>query len=143
MRFNGWEDFADHLDGVALQLKAAPIEAAHVTAPVMADAVQEIFGHDPPLQTLAESTQTERVRLGYTPNDPLVRDGTLRESVEFEAIENIAGTGSSSFIAPIHEYGNAHIPPRPAFHLGFLSAYPYLQRIWKGIIGQAIGKLPK
>jgi phage gpG-like protein len=137
-RFDGWGAFADHLDRVAFNLVDAPFEAAHIAAPLMADAVKEVFGHDPPLQTLADSTQAERAQLGYAPNEPLVRSGELRESVEHEADGTIAGMGSANFLAPIHEFGNAHIPPRPAFKIGFEIVHEYLQRLWSAIIGRAI-----
>lgn len=136
-----WREFAEELDAMAVRLAEAPFRAAAITAPVLADAVKEIFGHDPPLQTLADATQTERVRIGFTPNDPLVRTGELRDSVEHDTDGTIAGVGSSNFLAPIHEFGTAHIPPRPAFKLGFEAAYEYVQRIWSGIIGRALGKL--
>jgi hypothetical protein len=62
---------------------------------------------------LAESTQEERSRLGYSPNDPLLRDGTLRDSIGHEVAELEAVIGSTSDIMFYQEFGTARIPPRP------------------------------
>lgn len=62
---------------------------------------------------LAESTQEDRERKGYSPDEPLLRTGDLRDSIQSEVkgLEGVAG--STSDIAPYQEYGTAKIPPRP------------------------------
>ena len=62
---------------------------------------------------LAESTQTERERLGFTPNDPLLRTRGLRDSIEHRVGDLEAEIGSDSDIMVYQEFGTERIPPRP------------------------------
>lgn len=68
-------------------------------------------------EQLKEATQQERKRLGFTPNDPLLRTGELRASighyVERVGLNEVVGyVGSTSKIAAYMELGTRHIPPR-------------------------------
>lgn len=76
---------------------------------------QNEVGPFPEWAELAESTQEERARLGYEPNDPLLRTGELRDSVSHDVHELVATIGSTSEIAEFHEFGTDKIPPRPVF----------------------------
>lgn len=78
----------------------------------------ETFGDNSKLEDLAPSTQDERERLGYTPNDPLYRDGRLlRDSVEEHHDVMFAAIGSSEPVMVVQEFGDAHVPPRPVFKI--------------------------
>lgn len=83
---------------------------------------------------LADSTKKDRVNKGYTPDDPLLRDGTLRDSIEVEIAPLEAVIGSKEDIAAYQEFGTATIPPRP-----FLgpAAFDNLEKIEK-LIGKAV-----
>lgn len=85
-------------------------------------------------EELAESTQKDRVNKGYTPDDPLLRDGTLRDSIEVEAAPMEAVIGSKLDIAAYQEFGTATVPPRP-----FLgpAAFDNTEKIQK-LIGKAV-----
>lgn len=62
---------------------------------------------------LAESTKEDRLRKGFSENEPLLRTGELRDSIQNE-VKGLEGiVGSKSPIAPYQEYGTAKIPPRP------------------------------
>jgi phage gpG-like protein len=65
---------------------------------------------------LKEATQEERVRLGYSANEPLLRTGELRDSighfVEREGAEVIGYVGTNDPVAKYHEYGTSRMPPR-------------------------------
>lgn len=66
---------------------------------------------------LAESTKADRARNGYPENEPLLRDGTLRDSIQTAVSEVGAplaegAVGSNSDIAVYQELGTARIPPR-------------------------------
>lgn len=74
---------------------------------------QPEVGPFPEWAELAESTQEERVRLGFTANDPLQRTDELRDSISHEASAQEAVVGSTSDIMPYHEFGTDRIPPRP------------------------------
>lgn len=62
---------------------------------------------------LAESTQEDRVAKGFTADDPLLRTGELRDSIEVSAKGNEAVVGSVGDIALYQEVGTDRIPPRP------------------------------
>lgn len=66
---------------------------------------------------LAPRTKAERVALGFTENDPLLRTGGLRDSIGHEVeMKGIASgeavVGSTSDIAVYQELGTERIPPR-------------------------------
>jgi hypothetical protein len=81
---------------------------------------------------LADETKAERLKLGFTENDPLLRTGELRDHVTHEAQEfelaGVVGVKSGETHAPYEdggaepdigdvmmwqELGTEHIPPRP------------------------------
>jgi len=62
---------------------------------------------------LAASTKAERVRLGYTEDEPLLRSGQLRDSIESEVTGLAAIVGTKSEIGLWQEVGTDRIPPRP------------------------------
>lgn len=62
---------------------------------------------------LAEATVADRVANGFSPDEPLLRTGELRESIEVEAQGDKAVVGSRSDIAMYQELGTSKIPPRP------------------------------
>lgn len=99
------------------------------------------------LPELAQSTQDERVRLGYTPNDPLLRDGSLlRDSVEMAVGPNFAACGTAEKVAAYHEFGyhtkGVTVPPRPVFRYAFEEATPQLMRVIEALAGVTLGFLP-
>lgn len=61
---------------------------------------------------LAEATIEDRIRKGFTPNDPLLRSGELRAGVERSVSKDEANIGSDSQIAVYQELGTQKIPPR-------------------------------
>ena len=62
--------------------------------------------------SLAESTQTDRAAKGFTPDDPLLRTGALRDSITHQIDELDAVIGSDSDIMVYQELGTDRIPPR-------------------------------
>lgn len=61
---------------------------------------------------LAESTQQQRSYLGYPPNEPLLREGTMRDSIDHKVEGNSCYIGSNNKIAVYQELGTSRIPPR-------------------------------
>lgn len=61
---------------------------------------------------LAPATQERRGQLGYPPNEPLLRDGTLRDSIDYTVGEMEAVIGSNLDYAAAQELGTDRIPPR-------------------------------
>lgn len=62
---------------------------------------------------LAESTKAERVRLGYSEDEPLLRSGELRDSIQSEVMGLAAIVGTKKEIGLWLEVGTDRIPPRP------------------------------
>lgn len=73
---------------------------------------QDQAGQFVPWAELADSTQADRVNKGYAHDEPLLRDGTLRDSIEHNADSKVAHVGSNSDIAVYQEMGTETIPPR-------------------------------
>ena len=61
---------------------------------------------------LAESTKSDRKSQGYNEDDPLLRTGELRDSIDYTVEAKEAAVGSASQIASYQELGTKTIPPR-------------------------------
>lgn len=74
---------------------------------------QPAFGPFEAWAPLAESTKADRVRLGYSEDEPLLRSGELRDSIQSEVVGLAAIIGTKSEIGLWQEVGTDRIPPRP------------------------------
>lgn len=74
---------------------------------------QDGVGKFPAWAELADSTKQDRLRQGYTENDPLLRSGETRESIESHLHDMEGVVASDSDILYWQEVGTEHIPPRP------------------------------
>jgi HK97 gp10 family phage protein len=74
---------------------------------------QDAVGSFPAWEPLADSTEYDKARKGYPVDAPLLRDGTLRDSIKHEVEGLEAVIGSESAIAEYQEFGTPTIPPRP------------------------------
>jgi hypothetical protein len=81
---------------------------------VKGEAQRVIGTYDYGWPQLAESTQEERKRLGFPPNEPLLRTGEMRDSIEYtvDRVELEGYVGSNDPIAVHQELGTSRIPPR-------------------------------
>ena len=61
---------------------------------------------------LAESTKADRRQRGYNEDDPLLRTGDMRDSIQHTVEAKEAVVGSTSVIAMYQETGTPSIPPR-------------------------------
>jgi hypothetical protein len=91
-------------------------------------AVDMIGRENPGWPPLAESTIAEKERLGYPSPAPLLRTGTLRESISFE-VESIGigvkvVVGSDDLVALYQELGTPTIPPRPFLSRAVMDSLP-------------------
>jgi phage gpG-like protein len=73
---------------------------------------QGAIGHFEKWAELENSTKDDRVASGFTENDPLLRSGSLRDTVSHEVSGLEAVIGSASDIMVYQELGTATIPPR-------------------------------
>lgn len=81
---------------------------------------QEAVGPYPAWAPLAETTlngwrgHPGKIELGYAPPDnPLLREGDLRDSISYTVEHLAVSIGSSSDVMLYQEQGTATIPPRP------------------------------
>lgn len=83
---------------------------------------------------LAESTKADRVRSGYTEDEPLLRSGELRDSIESEVFGLAAIVGTKSQIGFWQEVGTDSIPPRPFIGPAYVRKIdPLLEAIGRAI----------
>lgn len=61
---------------------------------------------------LAESTKADRVAQGFPEDEPLLRTGAMRDSIEHTVADGEAQVGSNSDIAVYQELGTERTPPR-------------------------------
>ena len=88
-------------------------EALERAALLVADEARAEIGHyQDGWAQLAESTVEDRIHAGYAPDEPLLREGDLRDSIGHKVEGNKAIVGSDSEIAVYQELGTDRIPPR-------------------------------
>ena len=121
----------------ALELDLAEIgeAASHIAK----DLIGQEFPGWPPL---APSTIAEKTRLGYvgqvSATDPLLRTGSLRDSITFEVEELAVTVGSPEPVAAYQEFGTSRgIPPRPVF----MSSVMLVEPVAESILGETVVKL--
>lgn len=89
---------------------------------------QPATGPFPEWAQLADATMAQRESMGYTPNDPLLRSGELRDSIGHEVSGLEAEIGSTSDIAVYQELGTETIPPRPFLGPAAVRNKKFIQR---------------
>ncbi len=112
-------EFVLHLAAVHERLEHGDQEAMEQAALVVQNQAKSNIGH---YQTgispfadwasLADATRDDRVRQGFPEDDPLLRTGGLRDSIEHVVAPFEAAIGSNSEIAEYQELGTDKIPPR-------------------------------
>lgn len=127
--FNGFGDLASHMWRVAQELRPAIDAELGDQGVAIANKCKAKFGtYGPGWPALAESTKRERVRLGYSPDDPLFRSGDLQSQVTHQVTRGNLFVGvpdgatlrdgtSATLVMHVHEYGDTtgRIKPRPVF----------------------------
>lgn len=100
-------------DGVFRYAMVRACVMVQVDAVMRLGEYQAAVGPFPKWQQLAAETQAERARLGYAPNDPLLRDGILARSIQITIKGDTGYVGSDDPVAVYQELGTARIPARP------------------------------
>ena len=83
---------------------------------------------------LAESTVSEKERLGYTgkvsATDPLLRTGELRDSIEVRDVSpSRAIVASDDPVLAYQEFGTSRIPPRPVIGAALFRSKAAIEKI--------------
>lgn len=102
-----WQDFASGEAGDALDLVARALFGVY----------QGGFAEYGPWPELADRTKADRVQQGYPENDPLLREGDLRDGIGIAYGPSRAEIGSNDDVMVYQELGTETIPPRPVLGL--------------------------
>ena len=136
--FNDFAGLARHLDRVRSRIPEAIEAELEAQGKALRREAQALFGHyQAGWPALADSTVAERTRLGYAPNDPLLREGKLRDAITFRLEDGRdgrqlfvgvptgiilshpyrKGTVQAHKLMAVHEYGSTdgRVPARPVF----------------------------
>jgi HK97 gp10 family phage protein len=142
-QFNNIGDFLGHLATVAAHQNVALhrglercAQLMERTAKAEIGVYQSEIGDFPGWVELADATKAERVQQGYTENDPLLRSGSLRDSISHEIEGDTAAVGSTSDVMVYQELGTERIPPRPVLGPAALRNKEKIQRI----LGHAVAE---
>jgi len=134
--FGSLAQFAAHLGtleaGLVLEVRRGLSEVAKAvekTAKAEIGDYQPAVGPFPAWAPLADATKRERVRLGFTEDDPLLRSGAMRDSISHAVAGTDAVIGSTSDVAVYQEMGTDKIPPRPFLGPAALHNEEAIQRI--------------
>ena len=85
-------------------------------AKLIEDKAKAVLGtYDYNWPELAVTTQEDRVRRGFTANEPELRSGALRDSISHVVEGDRAVVGSTDMNAVYAELGTSRAPPRPIF----------------------------
>ncbi len=92
------------------------------------------YNHPGNWAQLAQATQEDRVRRGFAANEPLLRTGDLRDSIEVDAphrrgLETFGYVFSSNPIARYQELGTVSIPPRLFLSTATMECMPKIRTI--------------
>ena len=121
MAGEGLTEFATKLAVMALEEHAAQRHAIRKAAGIIEKRAKEKIGEYQDAAgdfvawaELADSTKEDRARKGYPEDEPLLRDGTLRDSISTSVtVDGLeAAIGSALDIAVYQELGTNTIPPR-------------------------------
>lgn len=124
--------------------------AMEASAVIVEEAAKEEIGHYQRTETgpfasweeLKPATKADRLRQGFTENDPLLRTGELRDSIEHTSEFNSFVVGSTSQIMVYQEMGTPKgIPPRPVLSVAlYRNIEPVLNIVGRTIERTLAGK---
>lgn len=119
--FSSPKAFADFLRRMLAQEEAAAAKGLEAGARIVLEEAkgsmgryQDKSGPFPAWKPLADDTKKDRVRQGFPADEPLLRSGRLRDSIEHNIRGEDAYVGSRSKLAEIQEFGSkdGKLPPR-------------------------------
>ena len=131
MNFRSLGALAVHSGLMAVTVEEATALGVGEAAKILLTKTRSMFGHyhrgAGPFQgwpQLEDATKEERVRQGYTENEPLLRSGDLMRSYEMEHEGLTAGVGSAEEKALGQEIGvpGHNVPARSTLGLAFVSS---------------------
>ena len=148
--------FIDHIAAAHERIEKAEHERLERVARLIEDEAksslgtyQEAAGPFAEWAELADSTKDERVRLGFPENEPGLRTGEARDSIEHVVGEHEAVIGSNDEHLEVFELGTVSQPPRSVLGSAAVRKAPEVAEILgesvvMGLVGRGVvgGKLP-
>jgi hypothetical protein len=131
MVFEGLTALARHAGTLSMKLNRAGTAATRHLGKTVLERTRAKFGHYqtgagpfPGWPGLKLSTVLERIRLGFTPDDPLERTGALRDSYRMETDNHIVEVGSESKVALGQEEGipSHGVPARSTLGIAYVES---------------------
>lgn len=127
-QFNGFGGLAAQMWRASRMVQPAIDAELHIQGTAIANSAKALFGtYQAGWRQLAESTQKDRQRRGYSPNDPLLRSGALQGLVKpyvahgalFVGVMSGTSVGKvdAALLMAVHELGRTDksISARPVF----------------------------
>lgn len=112
-------DFAKHLERTATTWPRREREALRISGVRIQQRARDYIGEYQPAVApfprwapLAQATVEDRIAKGFTPDDPLLRTGTLRASIQRLVVTRQLVVYSNYPVAAYQEFGTRTIPPR-------------------------------
>ena len=144
------DEFIDHLLKVAEAEQVAARRALQESAKIVEKRAKEKIGEYQE-QTgpfiawpeLAEATKADRIRQGYSEDDPLLRTGEMRDSIgratSPDGLE--VQIGSNDDKAVWQELGTEHIPPRSFLGGAMADKLPDIKKIMgRAVVAALVGE---
>jgi hypothetical protein len=105
--------FAAFLGEAAVALPIAEHRALEHAAVIVETEAKRVIGtYDYGWPQLADATQADRVAKGFSPNDPGLRSGAMRDSIERTVLAHEAQIGSNDEHLVWFDQGTSKQPPR-------------------------------
>ncbi|WP_020472360.1 hypothetical protein [Zavarzinella formosa] len=136
--FGNITSFVEHLAAVAVAEEISIRKGLSQSIEIVAKEAkrefgtyQEQIGPFVAWAELAEPTRADRVRKGYSEDNPLLRSGETRDSIgtviSADGLE--AQAGSNSDVLLYQELGTAHVPPRSTLGGAMARKLPQIREI--------------
>lgn len=146
--FTSFMEAAVYCGELALAVHEADKHSLEKATKLLQKKVQEKYGEYQPgagpfvaWAELAESTKADRESKGYSEDEPLLRTGEVRDSVERLVKDNEGYVGSNNDIAVYQELGTKNMPPRSTMgSAGVENAEAIVKIVGEGTVMALVGK---
>jgi HK97 gp10 family phage protein len=120
-------------DDLPDEIQKSNEDALQKAVDMIRDEAKRVIGtYDYGWPELADATKADRIRQGYSENEPLLRSGALRDSIESEILipGKLGEIGTDSPYAAAQEYGTSTIPPRSFIEAAAEHELPAIQEMF-------------
>lgn len=144
------EAFIGHLSAAIVETTAHEHHAMEAAAGIVERRAKAIVGHYqtntgpfPPWAELADATKADRVRRGFEEDEPGLRTGEMRDSIEHAVGVREAVVGSNDDKLVWFELGTVHQPPRSVLGAAAHQTGPRVAEeiglgVVKGLVGERV-----